>query len=104
RLEIRPNLRHLRSGGVFTRSMRGVGASGDGADRRGHAQADAAHAGDYREFSTMAASWRGSSPAEVLSLPFRRRDHEAVEFVADLDLAGKPRIRPHVEPEIQHVL
>ena len=39
-----------------------------------------------------------------LSLPLRRRDHEAVEFVAHLDLARQPRIRPHVEAEIQHVL
>ena len=31
-------------------------------------------------------------------------DHEAVEFVGDLDLARQPRIRPHVEAEIQHVL
>src|SRR5207253_10076877 len=34
----------------------------------------------------------------------RRRDHEPVEFVADLDLARQARIRPHVEAEIQHVL
>ena len=37
-------------------------------------------------------------------LPLRRRHHEAVEFVAHLDLARQARIRPHVETEIQHVL
>jgi dienelactone hydrolase len=42
-------------------------------------------------------------PIRRLSLPFRRRHHEAVELVADLDLARQPRIRPHVEAEIQHV-
>ena len=41
---------------------------------------------------------------DLLGLPFGRRDDEAVEFVAYLDLAGKPRIRPHVEAEIEHVL
>ena len=33
------DLRHFRSGGVFARPLRGVGAIGDGADRRGQAPA-----------------------------------------------------------------
>ena len=37
------------------RQMRGVGAIGVGADRREHAQADAADRGDHREFSALAA-------------------------------------------------
>ena len=52
-VEIRPHLRHLRSGGVLRRHMRRLGAIGIGAARRGHAQADAA---DRRR------SWRISSP------------------------------------------
>ena len=44
---------------VFSqRRMRGIGAIGDGADRRGNAQADAADAGDHREISAMAAPRR----------------------------------------------
>jgi acyl-CoA thioester hydrolase len=49
------DLRHFRSGGVFARPLRGVGAIGDGADRRGQAQADAADAGDHREFPALAS-------------------------------------------------
>src|SRR5436190_21235687 len=36
-------------------------------------------------------------------LPFGRTDHEAVEFGRHFDLAGQPRIRAHVEAEIEHV-
>jgi len=35
RHQVRPDIRDLRSGGIFRRQMRGVGAIGDGADRRG---------------------------------------------------------------------
>src|SRR5947207_7216533 len=87
RHKIRPHFGDLRSGGVFGRPMPRVGASGDGADRRGHAQADAADIGNREEFSALATSRRQRRPARALSLPLRRRDHKPVELVADLDLA-----------------
>src|SRR5258708_29420648 len=37
-------------------------------------------------------------------LPLRRAHHEPVERRRDLDLARQPRIRAHIETEIQHVL
>src|SRR5208337_1660416 len=42
----------------------------------------------------------------LIDLPLlsRRRHDEAVELLADLDLAGEPRIRPHLEGEVEHVL
>src|SRR5579872_4373510 len=39
-----------------------------------------------------------------LSLLRGRRHGEAVQFIADLDLAGEPGIGPHLEGEIEHVL
>src|SRR4051812_6656807 len=36
-------------------------------------------------------------------LPFGRPDDETVEFGRHLDLAGQPRVRPHIETEIEHV-
>src|ERR1700754_3049600 len=50
------------------------------------------------------APWSKASSEVGSSLPFRRADHEAIEVVGHLDLTGQPRIRPHVEAEIQHVL
>src|SRR6266446_2070518 len=98
--------------------MRGIGAIGDGADRRGHAQTDAADGRDHREAKTLlsprrrrnlarehAAGDRGVRfPWWCSGLPLRRRHHETVKRVAHLDLARQPRIRPHIEAEIQHVL
>src|SRR5208337_4130327 len=40
----------------------------------------------------------------ALSLFGGRRDDEAVQRLADLDLAGEPRIRPDLEGEVEHVL
>src|SRR5689334_24852085 len=40
----------------------------------------------------------------ALSLALGRRDGETVELVAHLDLARQPRVRAHVETEIEHVL
>ena len=70
--EVRPNFRDVRSGGVFGRQMRGVGAIGDSADRREHAQTDAADTRDRQEFSALAAPRRGNRAAEVLER-FRAR-------------------------------
>ena len=47
------HFRHLRSGGVFRRQMRGFSAIGIGAARRSHAQADAVDAGHPGEFSAL---------------------------------------------------
>ena len=63
--EIRPDLRDLRSGGVFRRPMRRIGAVGLGTDRRGDAQADAADRGDHREIPALAVARRGSRAAEI---------------------------------------
>ena len=59
--------------------------------------------GDIKANSSpgFAAAWIDLSE---LCLAFRRRHHEAIEIVTHLDLARQPRIRPHVEAEIQHVL
>src|ERR1700693_1536279 len=40
----------------------------------------------------------------ISSLLAGRRHNEAVQRLADLDLAGKPRARPHLEGEVEHVL
>jgi len=48
--EIRANIRDVRSSGVFRGQVRGVGAIGNGADRRNHTQTDAADRRDHRNF------------------------------------------------------
>ena len=65
-VKVRPHLGDVRSGGVFGRQMRRVGAIGDGADRREHAQADAADVGDRQEFSALAAPRRERGAAAIV--------------------------------------
>ena len=65
--KIRPHVGDARSGGVFGRQLRGVGASGDGADRRGDAQVDAADSGDRQEFPAVAAPRRERPIAKILA-------------------------------------
>src|SRR5438477_840886 len=52
----------------------------------------------------MSASVLMASLMPASALPLRRRHDKAVERVGHLDLAGQPRVRPHVEGKIQHVL
>src|SRR6516225_5290825 len=40
----------------------------------------------------------------ALGLTLGRRDQKTIQLVAHLDLTRQPRIRPHVETEVQHVL
>ena len=54
--QIRPHLGDVRSGGVFGRQMRGVGAVGEVLIDESDPQADAADRGDHREFPALAAS------------------------------------------------
>src|SRR5439155_6652741 len=53
RRQVRPDFRHLRSGGVLRRQMRCIGAIGIGAARRSHTQADGFDAGYPGEFSAL---------------------------------------------------
>src|SRR6185437_2746847 len=46
----------------------------------------------------------GADKKSRLRLALGCGDDEPVEFIADLDLARQPRIGPHVETEIEHVL
>src|SRR3981081_270270 len=39
-----------------------------------------------------------------LRLPLGRAYHQALELSGDFDLAGQPRVRLHVVPEVEHVL
>jgi len=57
-----------------------------------------------QRIAAAAGAWLAAHRLACLGLPFRRRHGQAVEFVRNLDLARQPRIRPHVEAEIQHVL
>src|SRR4029077_14487513 len=100
---------------------------------RNLAQADAAHAGNHRQFPPLASPRNGTSDRDLstpgggerkmmfscrfryssspsqrmrapLGLTLRRRYRKTIQLIAHLDLTRQPRIRPHVETEVPHVL